>query len=387
MGHGLAATCDGTGNTDQKEIEHMDDSTNIEKSSRISRRSFVKLTAITGASISYALALGGCSGQTSAATTESSTQTSTETSNVVVDANGTEFTIPDSVERIVITCQGGTTHEVAIFGGADMIKAQPSMAKFPQLLKMYPQFNDVVNGGSFDDVNIETLAAQEPDVALVGISSEKGNAQIAGIGIPTYVMLIGWAAIDTLKQEFLNVGKIVGGEDKAQQLFDHWTTTLDALQAKLASIPEAERKSIYYISSADITKANKGDWGRTWIAGVNADFAIPDSDSTGDVTVEKAIAWDPDIIIVQGGNDINQLLDNEQLQDMQAIKNKQVYSCPIGGFWWDRPSPEATLGFLWLAKTAYPEYTKDIDLKAETVDFFQTFYEYYLPDDEYESFF
>ena len=92
-------------------------------------------------------------------------------SNVVVDAKGNEFAIPEKVERIAITCNGGTTHEVAIFGGADKIVAQPSMQKFPQLLKMYPQFNDVMNAGSFDDLNIEALVAQEPDLALVGVSS------------------------------------------------------------------------------------------------------------------------------------------------------------------------------------------------------------------------
>lgn len=77
-----------------------------------------------------------------------------------------------------------------------------------------------MNAGSFDDLNIEALVATEPDMALVGVSSDKGNAQIAEVGIPTYVMLIGWAAIDTLKQEFLNVGKILGNEEKAQRLVD-----------------------------------------------------------------------------------------------------------------------------------------------------------------------
>ena len=82
-----------------------------------------------------------------------------------------------------------------------------------------------MNAGSFDDLNIEALVAQEPDLALVGVSSDKGNAQIEEVGIPIYVMLIGWAAIDSLKQEFLNVGKILGNEEKAQRLVDYWNDT------------------------------------------------------------------------------------------------------------------------------------------------------------------
>ncbi len=361
----------------------MSNSMNIDT---MSRRSFMRLAVAAGATAAGAFALGGCS-QTAPAASSASSSATEQTARVVIDAKGNEFTIPEKVERIAITCNGGTTHEVAIFGGADKIVAQPSMEKFPQLLKMYPQFNDVVNAGSFDDLNIEAMVATEPDLALVGISSDKGNAQIADVGIPTYVMLIGWAAVDTLKQEFLNVGKIVGDEQKAQDLVAHWDRVLGDLAAKVKGIPQDARKKVYYLSAPDVTKANLGDWGRTWIDAIGADFAVPEADLNGDVTVEKALEWDPDVIVIQGGKDVNEIYKSEQVQDMKAIKNKQVHSIPIAGFWWDRPSPEATLGFLWLAQTVYPEYMEDLDLKGETFAFFKEFYGYDLTDEEYASFF
>ena len=361
----------------------MNSSMNIDT---MSRRSFVRLAGAAGATAAGALVLGGCS-QAAPASSSASSSAAEQTARVVIDAKGNEFTIPEKVERIAITCNGGTTHEVAIFGGADKIVAQPSMSKFPQLLKMYPQFNDVVNAGSFDDLNIEAMVATEPDVALVGVSSDKGNAQIADVGIPTYVMLIGWAAVDTLKQEFLNVGKIVGDEQKAEDLVAHWDRVLGGLAEKVAAIPEGERKKVYYLSAPDVTKANLGDWGRTWVDTVGGVFAVPEADLNGDVTIEKALEWDPDVIVIQGGKDINAIYESEQVQDMKAIKNKQVFSVPIAGFWWDRPSPEATLGFLWLAQTVYPDYMADIDLKAETFAFFKEFYGYELTDEEYLSFF
>lgn len=365
----------------------------MEQNTRImSRRHFVELLMAAGVATTGTVALGGCSqhggdAEDGQGQKPAEGQAQQPGSNVVVDAKGNEFAIPEKVERIAITCNGGTTHEVAIFGGADKIVAQPSMQKFPQLLKMYPQFNDVMNAGSFDDLNIEALVAQEPDLALVGVSSDKGNAQIEEVGIPIYVMLIGWAAIDSLKQEFLNVGKILGNEEKAQRLVDYWNDTMSALAEKVAQVPAAKRKKVYYLSRADVTKANTGDWGRTWIETIGADFAVPETDLNGDVTVEKALEWDPDVIVVQGGNDLNELYAAEQIQEMKAIKNKQVFSCPIAGFWWDRPSPEATLGFLWLAQTVYPDYMQDIDLEAETKAFFKEFYGYELSDEECRSFF
>lgn len=355
----------------------------------LTRRHFVEIMIAAGVATTGTIALGGCSQQGEGVEDQASTDDRARETGVdtVVDAKGNEFEIPETIERIAITCNGGTTHEVSIFGSADKIVAQPSMKKFPQLLRMYPQFEEVVNAGSFDDLNIEALVAQEPDIALVGISSEKGNAQIAEVGISSYVMLIGWAAIDTLKQEFLNVGRILDNEGQARRLVDHWNEKLGDLEGRVADISGADRKKVYYLRSADITKANLGDWGRTWVDAIGADFAVPESDLNGDVTVEKVLEWDPDVIVVQGGSDLNELYSAEQVQDLKAIKNKQVFSVPIGGFWWDRPSPEATLGFQWLAQTVYPDHMEDVDLEAETKAFFKEFYGYELPDDEYQSFF
>lgn len=359
------------------------------KANMIDRRRFFELLIAMGVAATGSTLLNGCTqpaGSTSNGPGASSS--SEEASNIVIDAKGNQFTIPESVDRIAITCNGGATHEVAIFGGADKIVAQPSMKRFPQLLKMYPVFNDVIDAGSFDDLNIEALVARKPDVALVGVSSEKGNAQIADVGIPTYVMLIGWAAIDTLKQEFLNVGKILGNEAKAQELVERWNETFAELDKRAAGIPTSARKKVYYLSAADITKANKkSSWGRTWVNAIGADFAVPESEIEGDVTIEKVFEWDPDVIVVQGGNDIEALYANDQIKDLKAIRNRQVYSCPIAGFWWDRPSPEAILGFMWLAQTVYPEQMGDIDLKEEAKGFYRQFYGYELSDEEYLSFF
>ncbi|MDO5044634.1 MAG: ABC transporter substrate-binding protein [Coriobacteriia bacterium] len=367
----------------------------------VSRKQFLKMAVAMGFTVVGSSALAGCGSKAQEAPAPSEEKPKVEPAaqapaeekasgfagTTVIDAKGNEFVIPDKIERIAITCNGGTTHEVVIFGGADKIVAEPSMKKFPQLLKMYPQLKDVTNAGSFDDLNIEAMISVEPDIALVGITSDKGNAQIADLGIPTYTMYIGRAKIDTLLQEFLNVGKIMENEKKAEDLVAHWDRVLGDLKKTAESIPADKRKKVYYIGTADITKANRGEWSKEWIDAIGADFAVPADNMKGDVSVELAASWDPDVIVVQGGHELDPLLNNEAIQDMKAIKEKQVYSVPIAGFWWDRPSPEATLGFLWLAQTVYPDYFGDIDLKQESKDFFKEFYNYELSDEDYESFF
>lgn len=146
---------------------------------------------------------------------------------------------------------------------------------------MSPELNDVVNDGSFDDVNVEAIAATEPDFALCGVSSEKGDAQIPVLGIPVYVMLISWAAVDSLKQEFLNVGHLFGNDERAEELVAYWNEKMAQIAERVEKILEEERtRTVYYLSSANITRANTGDWGRVWVDAVGATFAVPEEGPT-----------------------------------------------------------------------------------------------------------
>jgi len=99
---------------------------------------------------------------------------------------------------------------------------------------------------------------------------------------------------------------------------------------------------------------------------------------------------EPDVIILSSNEGtfipVDDVKNNDQLASIGAVRNNLIYECPVGSFWWDRPSPEAPLGILWLAKTIYPEKFIDIDLKAETQDFYRTYYGYTLSDQEYEKF-
>lgn len=303
----------------------------------------------------------------------------------VVDALGREVEIPEKLDRLAITCNGGAHQELTILGASDRIVAMPSTKRFPQLETMFPTYRDVVDAGSFDDVNIEEMVKANPDFIFVGQSSKEGNAKLEEAGFPIYHMLIGWADIDTLKQEFLNVGTILGNEETAQKLVDYWDEKIEMVKEAVSQVPEDQRKVVYYCGS-EITKANTSGWTWPLIETSGGISALPEG-SKGDINVEDVLKWNPDVIITQGNTDISGLMADERISELAAIADGKVYQCPIGAFWWDRPSPESPLAFMWLAKTLYPDYTQDIDLKAETCAFFEEFYHYALSDAEYDSFF
>lgn len=308
----------------------------------------------------------------------------------VTDAKGRTIDKPEKIEKAAITCYGGATHEISVLGASSRIVAQPSMERFPQLLKMFPAFRDVVDPGAFDEVNTEELLKASPDMVFVGVTASKGNKLIEEAGLSTFTMLIGTADIENLKTEFEMAGILLDNPEQAKKLVDYWNKKLEELDGLLSGIPEDQRKTVYYAGSS-ITSANTGVWGDNLLrcaGGRNVTAELTRGAKGSEISVEQILQWDPDVIITQKTpKGLSAFENDDRIRDLSAVKNKEMHLCPIGAFWWDRPSPESPLGFLWLATVLYPEQTKSIDLKKETVEFYKTFYQYDLSDEEYESFF
>jgi iron complex transport system substrate-binding protein len=187
-------------------------------------------------------------------------------------------------------------------------------------------------------------------------------------------------------------GTLLGNSDKANQLVDYYKAKVAMVQDMVSKVPQAERKTVYYVSGK-ITSASSGVWGDSLIkaaGGINVTSDYAKGASGSDISVEQVMQWNPAVVVTQKGSgdaNLKAITGDNRITDLSALKNNQVYQFPIGAFWWDRPSPEAPLGVMWLAKTLYPAYTKDLDLKKETKEFYKTYYGYDLSDEDYNSFF
>ncbi|BBO86473.1 ABC transporter substrate-binding protein [Desulfosarcina ovata subsp. sediminis] len=314
----------------------------------------------------------------------------------VVDRTGAQVCLPAAINRIVITCYGGASHEIALFGGSRKVVAQPSIDRFPLLAKIYENFVDVPDAGAFDNVNLETILALQPDVVFAGIVSPQGNQRIRTLGIPVVVLGIGRADIDNLLKEFTMVGGILGAEETAAALVAYWNDRLSLIRNRLASIPEEARKKVFYGTTGPPFRTEGGLWwGHHFIRAAGGINAAQEIKMRGGVTPEQLLLWNPDVIIIttnhsqnrQGSGMVGDIRNHPKYRNIAAVKNNAMFACPIGTFWWDRPSPEAILGILWLAKTLYPRQMEALSIKIETKRFFSRFYHYALSDAEFNAFF
>lgn len=305
------------------------------------------------------------------------------TTRTLADMSGNEITIPTDIERIVVACQGGVAQEIVIMGSPETVVAMSSMNMFPMFVKMYPNFKDLPNAGSFDDLNMETILKLKPDVVINSVTASKGNAKITENDIPVFQAYTGRASADTIYNEFRAFGELFNNPKKAEELISYWDEKKNFINDRMKSIPEDERKTVFYTSNKDL--GTDTNWGVSYVAtsgGINVAKNLGDAK----VNPEKLAEWDPDVIIIRGNTDgtypDQEIISNPQLSGLSAIKNGEIYNVPMGGFWWDRPSPESALGFLWLAKILYPDTFKEVDMVSEMKSFFKNFYRYSLSDEE-----
>lgn len=306
----------------------------------------------------------------------------------VPDAANKAVCVPARIGRIVITCYGGAVQEIAVFKGGDRIVAQPGVERFPQFTRMYPRLGNLPDVGSFDSVNLESLLALRPDMVFAGISSGQTNDRIRALGIPVFTLGTGQQDIRTILNEFEHVGTVLGEKDKARELVAYWRERLAAIQNKIAGVGTPKR--VLYLGGSGGTENRRG-WGDAFITAAGGVNVARDLESRGVVSAEQIRLWNPDVIVTStnAGNRTSaaSIRTEPAYRQVKAVAGNQIHAAPIGGFWWDRPSPEAILGILWLSKILYPERMKDVDLAQETRLFFERFYGYALPPDEYRGFF
>jgi iron complex transport system substrate-binding protein len=101
--------------------------------------------------------------------------------------------------------------------------------------------------------------------------------------------------------------------------------------------------------------------------------------------MESLLKWNPDYIVCRDAPYKATILADARWQDINAVKNGHVLVNPQGVFYWCVRSAEEALQILWMAKTLYPDKFADMDLVQEVKDYYETFHDYTLSDEDVNS--
>ncbi len=241
----------------------------------------------------------------------------------MTDRAGNSFTAPQTAGKI-ISMAPSITQTLMDLGCQDQIIAVDSNS-----------VDDLGKEGitAFDMMapDAEAMAALKPDLVLVsGISMWDGSEPfkplqelgIAVAAIPTS------QSIEDIYKDIQFIGDVVGKSSEAKALNEELKKELEKITALGASIPEEERKTVYFEIDPGYSFGS-GVYLDEMIQMVGGKNALADQSSWLQVDPEQAAAANPDVIFTNVNYTetpaVDEILAREALSGVKAVKDKQVF--------------------------------------------------------------
>ena len=316
------------------------------------------------------------------------------------DPHAGEWSFTDSLGRTV-TFNGHIT-KVAPSGNLSqqcLIALDPSVIIGLQAdlkeneIPYYPEnFKDLPVFGTFygkkANFNRESVLAAEPQV-IIDIGEQKKNmkedldALQEQLGIPVVFIE---ASLETTGSAFTTLGELLDKPQEAKALADYCDAAIADAKEKAASIPEADRKTVYYgVMESGLTTSPVGSFHTEVLDLVGAVNVAPADLGGGfaDIDMETLMTWDPEVIIFAPYSYYPSLKEDAgNWAELSAYKNGTYYEVPGKPCSWIDQPPAANrfIGIKWLGNLLYPEVF-DYDMVKEAQTFYDLFYHYELTED------
>lgn len=266
-----------------------------------------------------------------------------------------------------------------------------------------------VNSPQGDIINYETLAKANPELIILRVgdctvgkrtgqsggdteSLNKSVATIEALGIPLAVIYApGYynkPDLSSMKQEIQVLGDIFKQKEKAAKLYDYLNATETMIKERTKNIKDKDKVNLLYIG---LNPAARQKGGSGMVSGINtpesyiiesiagAKNAYRGLGSGVIMSAEQIYALNPDVIVLPTANgyhpprELYESPDYVMLQELDAVKNKRVYSMPWSPMNCSR-RVEYPLDMLIIAKASYPALFKDIKVHEFALKFYKDVY-------------
>lgn len=307
-----------------------------------------------------AISYGGCSDNQNQANISN---TQSDYSSVTIQNFNRTLTFTEKPKRVV-SMNVHTTEILFTLGLEDYIvgtaynnaeilpEFKEKFDKIPILADRYP--------------SLEVLLDSEPDFVYGRDSAfgENGPADVkdlAEFGIKSYAVkgtLVNGATMDDVYEDFLNLGRIFEVEEKSIEIVNTMQDEMQAIQDKLGDIDKPVRVLVFDMGGDTVFTAGLSLQSTLieMAGGINIFNDI--ASNWGRVSWEEVVDRNPDVIVINDyGNQsaeekINELLSNESIKNVDAIKNKRFVILPLPSVF---EGPRNVDALRILAKGFYPE--------------------------------
>lgn len=351
--------------------------------------------------------LAGC-GTASTAKTTASASASASASAIPAEVTITDHadrtvTVPTDPKKVAILDIYPLPSLLTVYlNSADSIVAMEPVsmnaAKAGILSQLYPDIlnvnTDIMNG---DDVNMEALAALQPDVVFYNAAKKDEAQQLEDAGLTAVGISATKFNYDAIKtyQEWMSLLDQIYPDyagKRGTQAGDYVSQVYNDVQDKVKDVTDKQKVLFLYQydDTAMVTSSSKffGQWWCDAVGAANVAQDVPADNMNAKITMEQVYEWNPDVIIITNftkttPDDLyNNAVGSDDWSSVKAVQDKRVYKMPLGVYRTYTPGIDTPLTLEWLAQAVYPDLFSDVDVASDVRDYYNKLFGVTLTDDQ-----
>jgi iron complex transport system substrate-binding protein len=262
--------------------------------------------------------------------------------------------------------------------GRPYILAHPELKELPTVGPGGP-------GSINKEPDLEAVLRVRPEVIFVSyMEPVNADALQKKLGIPVVILTHGrFASFDELMYDSLRVaGKILKAEQRAEEVISYIENARKDLQMRTKEVPEADKPAVYvgavgYKGVQGIDSTDADFTPLDWVGAKNLAKTISPKGHLF-IDKEKLLAWNPDIIFIDGGG-LNLVKQDYQKKPefydgLNAFRAKKVYVVYPFNYYVTNVSTAIADSYA-VGKILYPDRFADIDPKTKSDDIYKFFYD------------
>lgn len=283
---------------------------------------------------------------------------------VAMDRLKREVRFDATPQRIVSLMPAATELMFAIGAGPQLVGATKN-CNYPPEAETLKR----VGGGTMESISREMLISLKPDLVLCKWDHHQPLMEtLAQFDIPT--IAIGPETLEQLFAEATMLGDITGHADEAKRLISEMRLRLEAIDARVSSIPVAQRRRVFYeVWDDPLMTAGPGSFIGEAIRLAGMENIFDDATASyPKVSDEVVVARNPDVIFSPSTHasrvSLEKMLQRQGWGEVSAIKQKQVFI--VDGDHISRCGPRLLDAIEEMIGLAYPDQKSEGASEAET---------------------
>lgn len=294
----------------------------------------------------------------------------------LTDQSGRTVTIEEEPQKLVSGYYISTSALIALDLDSRLVGIEAKADKRAIYSLSAPELAELPNVGTAKEFDLEGCAALEPDLVILPLKLKSAADTLTELGID--VILVNPEDQGLLEEMVTLIGRATNTEARADELLSFISAQSGRLTADLADT--ADPKVYLAGNSGMLSTAGDAMFQSDMIrlaGGENVAAEITDTYWV-ETSYEQILTWNPEYIILasDAAYTAEDVLNDANLADCDAVKNGNVYQMPAKAEAWDSPVPSGILGSVWLASVLHPDICTEAEA-AEIIDsYYETFYDF-----------